>query len=153
MQSYLPRDDLEFRGEVLRSRQMVILNKFLETLHQSIEICESAQRYRTTLTHNGHYNSSKFSKFSVKLRDHPLMCYQGRRNWPPQRRRGILQHAIMHDQFPNRCFLIIESNRCRFVTPLLFDDGSFCEQICQLLQHYSGLSIEAIGDLDLICVL
>jgi hypothetical protein len=150
MQPRLRQDDLEFRGEVLRSRQIAILNKIFESFRQSIEICESVRRYRMTLIRNRTYTEN-FSQFSVKLRDHPLMCYQGKRNWPPPD--GILEHAIMHDQFANECFLVIESNKTRFVSPLIFDDAVFGEQICRLLQHYSGFSIKEIGDLDLICAL
>jgi len=151
MQPSLRQGDLEFRGEVLQSRQRAILNKIFETFHQSIEICEGARRYRMRLIRNGDYAGENFSQFSVKLRDHPLMCYQGKRNWPPPD--GTLKHALMHDQFPSECFLVIESNKCRFVSPLIFDDAFFCEQICRLLQHCSGFSIKEIGDLDLICAL
>jgi hypothetical protein len=63
---------------------------------------------------------------------------------------GNAKHAIRHDQFPNRCFLVIECNGQGFITPLMFEDSTFCEEICELLQHQCGHTIEEIGDLDLI---
>jgi len=77
------------------------------------------------------------------------MCYQGRRNWPPPLM-GVLKHAIRHDQFPNKCFLVIECNEQRFITPLMFDDSTFCEEIYEFLRHQCGHTIEEIGELDLI---
>jgi hypothetical protein len=77
------------------------------------------------------------------------MCYQGHRNWPP-RLMGMLKHAIRHDQFPNRCFLVIECNEQRFITSLMFDDPMFCEEIYEFLRHQCGNTIEEIGELDLI---
>jgi len=32
----------------------------------------------------------------------------------------------------------------------MFDDPTFCEEICELLQYQRGHTIEEIGDLDLI---
>jgi len=63
---------------------------------------------------------------------------------------GMLKHAILHDQFPNKCFLVIEYNEQRFITPLMFDDTTFCEEISALLQRQCGHTIEEIGELDLV---
>jgi hypothetical protein len=98
----------------------------------------------------------------MKLRDHPLMMYRGRPNWPPAwvqtnldggevfRRLevGILQLVMVHDRFPNKIFLVIKHQDNRYIGSLLFNDVAFCRQIGDLLDSYIGRSIEEIGDLD-----
>jgi hypothetical protein len=63
---------------------------------------------------------------------------------------GKRKHAIRHDQLPNKCFLVIECNEQRFITAIMLDDTTFCEQIAELLKHYCGHTTEEIGDVDLI---
>jgi len=113
-------------------------------IHESVQRCK---REAADLQHK-QYADDQFSQFTVKLRNHPLMCYQGHRNWPPPR--GTLKHAIRNKHIPNKCVLVVECNGQRLVTPLMFDDPTFCEEICELLQYQRGHTIEEIGDLDLI---
>ena len=146
----LVQDDFEFRRQVLQTYQAILLGKLLESLQLFIEIHESVERCKENAADLRHkrYADEQFSKYTVKLRDHPLMCYQGHRNWPPHK--GVLKHAIRHDQFPNKCFLVIECNQQRFISPLMFDDATFCEETCELLRHQCGHTIEEIGELSLI---
>ena len=62
----------------------------------------------------------------------------------------LIKHAIKHDQFPNKCFLVIECNGQHFITPLMFAEAMFFEEIYELLRHQCGHTIEEIGELDLI---
>jgi hypothetical protein len=146
----LEQDKFEFRGQVLKTRQTILLGKLLETLHLFTELHERVQRCKREAADLQHkrYADDQFSQFTVKLRNHPLMCYHGRQNWPPLT--GTLKHAIRHEQFPNKCFLVIECNGQRFITPLIFPDSTFCEEIYELLQHQCGHTIEEIGELNLI---
>jgi hypothetical protein len=102
------------------------------------------------------------SDLGVQLRHHPLMSYRGVPNWPPVwtigyatviktvkgEEVGILKHVIRHDAPRNRCFLIIEHEGERYIGTLLFDDATFCQQICRFLDHYIGCSIREIGSLE-----
>ena len=90
------------------------------------------------------------------------MSYGGVRNWPPVwtnfTRRitktvtgevGFLRHARFETKsLPNKCFLLIEHEGEYFIGSLIFDDGTFCRQIADLLPKHIGHSIEEIGDLD-----
>ena len=83
---------------------------------------------------------------AVKLRDHPLITYHGRRNWPPLWTRnpppdeapigdaGILKHLVQHEHLPRRSFLMIEHDGKFYTGCLLFDDAAFCKQIAEFLQ-------------------
>ena len=95
------------------------------------------------------------------LRDHPLMLYRRRPNWPPAWlcTRGYGQHpkgevgtlkAVFrsHMQPPNRCFLPISLQRSEYLGCLLFDDEAFCHQVIELLNAHCNLSIAEIGGLD-----
>jgi len=101
----------------------------------------------------------------VKLRDHPLMSYRGRRNWPPvwtrirgreekhpQGEVGILQEVrwspIQVRPF-DRFYLVIDFEFATYIGCLLFDDATFCLQIQHLLRDHCGCSIESIGGLDI----
>jgi len=146
----LVQDDFEFHGEVLQTRQSILLSKLLESLHLFTKIHDTIQRCKNDAAdlHDKRYADKQFSKYTVKLRDHSLMCYQGRGNWPPLM--GTLKHAIINEHFPNKCFLVVECNGQRLITPLMFEDSTFCEEICELLHHQCGHTIEEIGELDLI---
>jgi hypothetical protein len=36
----------------------------------------------------------------------------------------------------------------QYVSAVLFSDGTFCRQICELLKQYYGRTLEEIGGLD-----
>jgi hypothetical protein len=99
------------------------------------------------------------------LRDHPLMSYRGIPNWPPRwlpRRDhggaqirgeyGRLQEVVAVGEMPSRqpaqLFLFMEYNGRPYVSAVLFSDGTFCRQICELLKKYYGHTLEEIGVLD-----
>ena len=79
----------------------------------------------------------------MRLRDHPLMSYQGIVNWPPtwvwldgpeeeqpKGELGILKSVLLSkmDQ-ANRCFLLISYKGSSYLGCLSFDDHAFCSQI------------------------
>jgi hypothetical protein len=78
----------------------------------------------------------------VKLREHPLLKYRRVCNWPPVWTQhtntgvktltgeiGILLYVHARHQPSNKCFLVIEHGREKFVGTLIFDDEAFCGQI------------------------
>ena len=90
------------------------------------------------------------------------MYYRGIPNWPPVWTRtrdqtvkklngefGILTHAVLHENLPTRCFLVIEYEKYGYMGCLVFDDAVFCKQIHNLLQSYIGSPIKDIGSIDL----
>jgi len=96
------------------------------------------------------------------LRDHPLMMYRRRPNWPPvwfctdgydQRPKGevgTLKAILRSDtQPPNRCFLLISHEDSEYLGCLLFDDRAFCHQVMELLKGHCNHSIAEIGSLDI----
>ena len=103
---------------------------------------------------------------SMQLRDFPLMSHRGTRNWPPTWNKtgggslsgpyetlrgeiGTLEQVILSKIEPyNRCHLVIEYRRVKYVGTLVFDDAMFCRQLCELLQHHLGKSVKEIGDID-----
>lgn len=107
--------------------------------------------------------SSTYGKLSMlPLRDHPLMSYQGLRNWPPewtwvggqsnlqpQGEIGVLQSVVIsHTQPPARCFLYVEYQGSSYMGCLLFDDPNFCREVATLLQACCNRSIAEIGSID-----
>jgi len=98
---------------------------------------------------------------AMLLRDHPLMMYRRRPNWPPvwlctdgydQRPKGeigILKAVLRSDtQPPNRCFLLISHEGSEYLGCLLFDDQAFCSQVTEVLKAHCNRSIAEIGGLD-----
>ncbi|HKA34005.1 MAG TPA: hypothetical protein VKH64_12370 [Candidatus Binatia bacterium] len=98
------------------------------------------------------------------LRDHPLMNYRGIPNWPPRwlpRRDhagelhgefGVLTEVDMGREAPHQpaqLFLFMNHNGREYVSAVLFSDGTFCRQLCELLKKYYGRTIEEVGGLDL----
>jgi hypothetical protein len=90
------------------------------------------------------------------------MSHGGVPNWPPiwthgysqivktiTGEVGILKHVMILSQMPTQCYLVIEYEGERYAGCLLFDDGTFCQQIRKLLQCYLGYSTKEIGNLDL----
>ena len=100
----------------------------------------------------------------MKLRDHPLMSRGPIYNWPPvwtQSSRdntylggtktlrgevGVLRYV--NSRISNKCFLVIEHERERYVGCLIFSDLSFCALMRSVLQTHLGRPIQEIGDLD-----
>jgi hypothetical protein len=100
----------------------------------------------------------------MQLRDHPLMSYRQFSTWPPvwmwiggtedrhpKGEVGTLRRVKVVDGHPtvHKCFMWMEYEGGEYLTCLLLDDASFCEQLCTLLQQNIGRSIEEIGGLDL----
>lgn len=98
----------------------------------------------------------------LKLRDHPLMSYRGASNWPPvwvqntpggvktlKGEIGVLKYVFMRQGPADKCYLTLEHQNQSFVGALNFDDPSFCERICRLLQSNVGRPIKQIGNLDI----
>jgi hypothetical protein len=97
------------------------------------------------------------------LRDHPLMCYRGTRNWPPvwtwiggpankrpQGEIGILRKVSLSKIQPfNRCYLYVNHDGSSYVGSLLFDDAAFCQHIAEALRLWCNRTIAEIGSLDL----
>jgi hypothetical protein len=95
----------------------------------------------------------------MRLRDHPLMSYIGAKNWPPTWKEskggrsirgeiGVLRSVHGSSLASNKCFVVMEYQDKIYLGSLIFDDRVFCSQICNLLKQHIGLSIAAIGDLD-----
>jgi hypothetical protein len=95
------------------------------------------------------------------LRDHPLMMYRRRSNWPPvwlctaghdqhpKGEVGTLKAVFRSDeQPPNRCFLLVRHDDSEYLGCLLFDDQAFCHQVMELLKGHCNRSITEIGGLD-----
>ena len=99
----------------------------------------------------------------MKLRAHPLMSYNGFPSWPPVWIKGgidwevkkltgevgVLRDVLRHDKLPNKCFLVIEHESERWMGCLVVGDGTFCNQIVDLLKLHVGRSMKEIGELDL----
>ena len=95
----------------------------------------------------------------MQLRDHPLMNFDGRPNWPPlwiastdsttiAGEIGVLKHVVSDITNDKRCFLMIEHDSKGYVGILKFNDAAFCFLVCKLFNRYTGRSIKKIGDLD-----
>jgi len=95
------------------------------------------------------------------LRDHPLMMYRRRSNWPPvwlctggydqhpKGEVGTLKAVFRSDnQPPNRCFLLVSHEDSEYLGCLLFDDQAFCHQVMELLKGHCNRSIAEVGGLD-----
>ena len=102
---------------------------------------------------------------TMKLRNHPLMLYRGRCNWPPawtwsgiglnERPRGEVGH--LHDiqifKVDNRIVLLMADNDVPYIGCLRFDDAGSYKRIGAILRRQIGRSIKEIGDLDLSALL
>jgi hypothetical protein len=101
---------------------------------------------------------------TMKLRDHPAMCYRNIPNWPPVWTRGVvresgerkslkgeigvLTYIYANPNASNKCYLIIDHQQERYTGCLIFSDRSVCAQISSLLRQHIGRPIEEIGNLD-----
>jgi hypothetical protein len=98
----------------------------------------------------------------MELRNHPLMSHYGIPNWPPVwtpanprddkpslcGEIGVLKYVLCESS-GDTCFLVITHDGGGYIGSLLFDEGSFCQQIGKILETCIGRTIKEIGDLDL----
>jgi len=81
----------------------------------------------------------------MELRNHPLMSFQGVRNWPPEidiRNSRYPSHgrdwnAPLRTTLccgPGTCFITTFHDGCYYVGELSFDDHEFCARVCELLK-------------------
>ena len=101
----------------------------------------------------------------MQLRNHPLMLYRGRRNWPPawtwsgiglnERPRGEVGslHDIQIFKVDNRIVLLMAHNDVPYIGCLRFDDAGSYRRIGAILRRQVGRPIKEIGDLDLSALL
>ena len=98
----------------------------------------------------------------MKLRNHPLMSFQGVGNWPPDWKLsfgtssvpptgevGMLDRVPTSTTDPCLCFIMMLHEGRYYIGELKFDDDEFCRQICELLNANLGLSLRDIGSLDI----
>jgi hypothetical protein len=98
----------------------------------------------------------------LNLRDHPLLSFAGRRSWPPiwswiggdpdqylKGEIGVLREARHPPGRAQKCFLVMEHEGALYMGCLLIGDHTFCEQVFDFIKKHRGLSIEAIGSLDI----
>lgn len=102
----------------------------------------------------------------MELSNLPLMVRYGIPNWPPVWKSanprddkpslhgeiGVLKY-VLYQTSGNACFLMITHEGGGYIGALLFDNGSFCQQIGRILETCTGRRIKEIGDLDLSHVL
>lgn len=97
----------------------------------------------------------------MQLRNHPLMVFEGKPNWPPTwlardssdtltGEIGVLKFVIRDSTSDTRCFLRIECDGRGYIGSLRFDQAEFCSRICELLHDHIGRLIKDIGDLDVV---
>ena len=95
----------------------------------------------------------------MQFRDHPLMSFDGKSNWPPlwvhstdsttvAGEIGVLKHVVPDITNDKRCFLMIEHEGKGYVGILKFNNVAFCSLVGKLFNNYIGSSIKEIGDLD-----
>lgn len=109
---------------------------------------------------------SMFGQFSgdfMELRNHPLMSYRGRTNWPPRwvwlggKRNerpigevGILKQVSRYSLLTSDGLsLVIEYNDSAYMGLLLFDDFVFSRRIHELLKTLRDHPIAAIGGVEI----
>jgi hypothetical protein len=99
----------------------------------------------------------------MELRNHPLMSYRGRPNWPPRwvwlggkkNERptcevGILKEISRYSLLSSDgVTLVIEYNESAYMGLLLFDDFGFCRRIHDFLKTHRDRPIAEIGSLDI----
>src|SRR5262245_19035553 len=100
----------------------------------------------------------------MKLRDHPLMTYNGAHSWPPVwlQRRGSYENThptgevgILKDVLPSilppqkLCFLTMEHYGAEYIGTLLLSNPVFCREIWTILVQNCGKAIRDIAEIDL----
>jgi hypothetical protein len=100
---------------------------------------------------------------AMNLRDHPLVSYRGHHTWPPVwvckvgRSReatptgevGHLKKVLYEPESRGKIFLVIDYEEAEYVGCILFDSKLFCEQVAERLSSHKGMSIQALGSLDI----
>jgi hypothetical protein len=99
----------------------------------------------------------------MELRNHPLMSYRGRPNWPPRwvwlggkknerptGEVGILKEISRYSLISSDgVTMVIEYNESAYMGLLLFDDFGFCRRIHDFLKTHRDRPIAEIGSLDI----
>ncbi len=98
----------------------------------------------------------------MELRQHPLMSFRGRRNWPPEWIQSPTQNGdtvtgevgILKEVYPSvldrsRCYLTITHNGQSYIGVLRFDNAGFCKKISELLSQNLTHEIEEIAGSDI----
>jgi hypothetical protein len=62
---------------------------------------------------------------------------------------GLLKKVLYEPDSRGKIFLIIDYENAEYVGCLLFDSRVFCERLAERLPGYYGMSIEALGSLDI----
>ena len=95
-----------------------------------------------------------------RIRDLPVMRYQGERNWPPLwvgqngaprlvGEIGTLKDAFVDVRRETRCFLFMAYGGYGYIATLEFDDKLFCPILVAALKKHIGKPIQEIGSLTL----
>jgi hypothetical protein len=98
----------------------------------------------------------------MELRKHPFMSFDGISKWPPKwiwtfgtvngnplGEVGVLEAIQQSSIDPNVCFLTMSHNGGSYVGRLEFEQQDFCQQLCELLAHHCGRSLNEIAALDI----
>ena len=103
-------------------------------------------------------------QFTMKLRNHPKMTWQGRPNWPPiwhgpygpdkplpEGEVGVLRafEKSILSAGACCCLLTVAHNGQDYFGSLSFDDEEFSQKVCAILSDHIGEPISAIGSLDI----
>jgi hypothetical protein len=98
----------------------------------------------------------------MQLRAHPILSQFG--SWPPvwipasvgsqskpnlHGEVGLLKEVRYYGSRRGRLFLVVEYDGNDYVGCLLLDDALFCVGLCERLEQLRGMSIEAIGGVEL----
>lgn len=99
----------------------------------------------------------------MKLRDHPMMHYQGVKNWPPlwkcarggaiptvKGEVGVLTYVHSNARLSSRLSLVMDYEAETYVGTLIFDNQAFCKQVSDVLRLHLNRPIKDLGDLDLV---
>ena len=98
----------------------------------------------------------------VHLQNHPLMVFRGYSVWPPiwvdhtgtsesipSGEVGVLRQVRCYPDNPRRIFLTMEYEGKDYTGCLLMEYEFSCESIVKLLEGCTGLTMEAIGSLEM----
>lgn len=99
---------------------------------------------------------------TMELRNHPLMSFRGRPNWPPEWIQSPTQNGdtatgevgILEEVYypsvldPSRCYVTITHRGRAYFGVLRFDDTEFCQKISELLLQNLTREIEEIAASD-----
>jgi hypothetical protein len=99
------------------------------------------------------------------LREHPDMKFRTAQSWPPswiilhrdshrevtvlRGEIGLLKDVLYYSRLPTQIFLIMTHEGSEYMSVILFDDPSFCEDVARHLDGCRGMSIEAIGAFEI----